>query len=251
MAAQIAIRHHAGHRPARIHHARAAEAFCGHRQQHLLHRRGLIHQRQLAARMHQIADANELRAKLAARVIHAEIVFAEALALHQRDGDRIAERQHHRRARRRRANGPGLRHFWQHDGDVRRIHQHGFRAAHEGHQRNREPARIGDDVAQLVRFAGIAQAQHEVIRRNHPEIAVARFRRVHEKRGRARARQRRRDFLADMAGFAHAGNNHPAFQRRDFLDQRDEFPIERTRDRLEPLHLPRDDGAGGSEGIER
>ena len=52
-------------------------------------------QRQFFALMHQLRDTDELRAELAAGVVFAEILFAEAALFQQRHGQRVAVGQHH------------------------------------------------------------------------------------------------------------------------------------------------------------
>ena len=68
----------------------------------------------------------------------------------------------------------------------------------------------GQDRQEFRRLAGIGDGEHDVAARDHAEIAMARLGRVQEKGGRAGARKGRRDLAADVAGLAHAGNDHAA-----------------------------------------
>ena len=58
--------------------------------------------------------------------------------------------------------------------------------------------------------------------RDHAEVAVARFGRVHEERRRAGRGQRRRDLAADVAALAHAHHDDPAAAGEHRADRGDE-----------------------------
>ena len=60
----------------------------------------------------------------------------------------------------------------------------------------------------LGRLTGIRQRHHDILARDHADIAVAGLGRMQEERRRTGAGQRRRDLSADMAGLAHAGHHH-------------------------------------------
>ena len=68
---------------------------------------------------------------------------------------------------------------------------------------------------------------------------MARLARVHEEGGRPGGREGRRDLAADMAGLAHAGDDHPAARLADQVDGGDERGAEpvahRGRERPDPL----------------
>src|SRR5581483_8116967 len=89
-------------------------------------------------------------------------------------------------------------------------------------QRDAEAARIIDQAAELGRLARPGQRDDHVVRRDHAEIAVARFARMDEEGGRAGRGQRGCDLAADMARFAHAGDDGAAACRTDALDRGDE-----------------------------
>ena len=63
---------------------------------------------------------------------------------------------------------------------------------------------------ELVGLAGIGQHQHDVVRRDHPEVAVRRFGGMHEERRRAGRRQRRGELARDVARLADAGHDDAA-----------------------------------------
>ena len=93
------------------------------------------------------------------------------------------------------------------------------RAGLAGHRDQRRPHALeqwqqGGDFGG---FTGIGQCQHRVRRGDHAEIPMAGFAGMHEERRRAGAGQSRRDLAGDMAGFPHAGDDHPALGRHHQL----------------------------------
>ena len=68
--------------------------------------------------------------------------------------------------------------------------------------------------------------------RNHPEVAMTGFGRVHEKRGRAGRSQRCCDLVADMAGLAHAGDDDPALCAHNQATRVDERVTEAALQRV-------------------
>jgi len=74
---------------------------------------------------------------------------------------------------------------------------------------------------------------------------MARFGRVHEKRGGASARERRRDFARNVAGLSHAGHDDTAFAVEANLAGRDEG---RPEARLECCNAPGLGGEGATAG---
>ena len=69
---------------------------------------------------------------------------------------------------------------------------------------------------------------------------MARLARMHEIGGRAGRREGRGDLAADMAGFAHAGDDQPAREPRDQFDRGDERLRQPVADRRDQ----RGDAAG-------
>ena len=78
-------------------------------------------------------------------------------------------------------------------------------------ERHVEALQQRQDGQQLLGLAGIGQRDHDVARGDHADVAVARLRRVQEERRAARAREGRRDLVADVPGLAHAGDDDAAF----------------------------------------
>ena len=147
----------------------------------------------------------------------------EAAALQQRDRERVAERHlHQRRGGRREIVRAGFARLRQREHDVGRLPERAVGGGGDGDQPDAEPARIVDQVLELGGLARPGQRHDHVVVGDHAEVAVARFARMDEEGGRAGRGQRRGDLAADMAGLAHAGDDHPAARAPDQIDRRDE-----------------------------
>ena len=97
-------------------------------------------------------------------------------------------------------------------------------------QRNAEAFQQRQQQRDFAGFAGVGQRDHQILRRDHAEVAVAGFAGVHEKGRRAGARQRGGDLVADMAGFTHAGDDDAALAL--------EHQIRRRRKTVDPALRP-------------
>ncbi len=109
----------------------------------------------------------------------------------------------------------GARPFGQGQADIRGLAQGRVGARGDGDQRHAETARVGDDVGKLRALAGPRHGEHHVVIADHAEIAVAGLCRVHKVAAGAGRRQGGGYLAADMAGFAHAGDDHIAGRRQD------------------------------------
>ena len=74
----------------------------------------------------------------------------------------------------------------------------------------REAAGVGDEVGELGGLAGVREQQHHVVGGDHAEVAVAGLGRVDEERRRAGGGEGGGDLAGDVAGLAHARDDHPA-----------------------------------------
>ena len=83
----------------------------------------------------------------------------------------------------------------------------------------------GQDLHDLLHLAAVGNRQDYILVRHHAEVAVKRLRRVHEERGRARARKRRGDFAPDMSGFSHARDDDASRAAKHALDRTAELLI--------------------------
>ena len=219
VAAQVAVGDDADQPSIAVEHAKAAVAPPRHDDQHVGHGHGLEAKRQFFLRMHDVAHMLQLRSQLAAGVELAEVMRAEALVLEQRNGQRIAQGElQQRRCRGREAIGAGLLGAWQRQHDVGFLAQRRIRHRGDGDQRHGEALGIGENVTQLGRLAGIGDHDHRIVRRDHAQVAVAGFRRVHEARRRSGGGERRRDLAGDVARLSHAGHHHAALGLADDFD---------------------------------
>ena len=100
----------------------------------------------------------------------------------------------------------------------------------DGDQPDAEAARIVDQVLELGGLARPGQRHDDVVGRDHAEVAVARFARMHEEGRRSGRGEGRRDLAPDMAGLAHAGDDHAALRAADQLDRGDEGAPEPVAD---------------------
>ena len=82
-------------------------------------------------------------------------------------------------------------------------------------------------------FAGIGDGQQHVVARDHADVAMAGFGRMHEERRRAGGGERGGDLAGDVAGFAHAADDDPAV-----AFEADAAGARETR--VEPRHQRRD-----------
>lgn len=207
VAPQVAVGDHA-HQTVALHHPGEAEALGGHGDQPLAHGRVGGEQGHRLAPVHQPLDLDELGAELAARVENLEILPAEALAVHQRHGERVAERQ-------RRGGGggggdaddAGLGRGGKLERHVRLLAEGAVLAAGDGDQRDGEAAAVGDEVGELRGLAGIGDHQADVIGGDHPEVAVARLGGVDEHGGGAGGGEGGGDLAPDVAGLADAADD--------------------------------------------
>ena len=198
--------------------------------------------------MHDVAHPQQPAPEPAARMKQLEIGGGKALALEQRERQRIAERHHHRRrGRRRQTHRAGLGGSRQQQHDIGRLGEGRSRAAGDRDQRNVEPARIGDDVGEFGRFAGIRQGEDGVLGADHAEIAVARLGGVDELRRRAGRGEGRGDLAGDMAALAHPGDDDAPAHGGARVDRSSERAVERFGEAFEPGDLGADDAAGNGE----
>ena len=145
-----------------------------------------------------------------------EIVFAETLGIEQGHRQCIAQRECGGGAGRgRESHRAG---FLRHRAVQMRIgrqRQAGLRVAGQADQVRALALDGGHDGEQFVAFAGIGNRDEHVLRRDHAEIAVAGFARMHEISGRAGAGHGRRDLARDVPGLSHAADNDSSLARED------------------------------------
>ena len=250
--AQIAVGDDAGEPAAVLEHGDAAEALRGHFDDRLGHPGGNRDARNAVAGVHDFAHMGEFRPELAAWMKSAEVERGEAAALEQRDRQRVAEHElHRRRGRRGEPVGAGLRRTGHRQADIGLAAEGAVGLSGHRDQRNGVALGESDDRRQFRRLARPGDGEHDVARLHHAEVAVARLGRMDEKGRRSGRGKGRRDLARDMPGFADAGHNDAAARGRDDLDRLGEcgakaafasFP-QRRLERIEALAL----GADGAE----
>ena len=220
MPAQIAIGDDALQRACLARHTHAAQALGCHLDDRLAHGRPRGHQWHMIAGMHQLVDAAQLLAEMAAGVKGVKIIGGKAAPFQQGDSERIAQRQHHAGGggggEPQRAGFLGPRQGQHH---VARLGQRAVGAAGDGNQRDAHALGIGDDVAKLRRAAGIGEGNQPILRRDHAEIAMACLGGMNEQGGGSGRGERGGDLAGDMAALAHAGDNDPALDRHQQIER--------------------------------
>ena len=159
--------------------------------------------------MHQIADFCELLAELAAGMQFSKILGLEALAQAYRNGERIAQRQHCRGARRRRqVQAAGFAFHAAVERHIARLRQRRLQIAAETDQRIAFALERRQQSQNLLSLAACGERNDHVAGHQHAEVAVHRFGGM-QKQCRASGRtQRCGNLLRDDAALAHAGDDH-------------------------------------------
>ena len=103
----------------------------------------------------------------------------------------------------------------------------GVRIARDGDERRALALERGDDGEKLVGFAGVRDGEHDVVGRDHAEVAVGGFSGMHEVGGGARGGKGGGELAADVAGLAHAGHDQTALAGKNARNGVREFAAER------------------------
>ena len=171
--------------------------------------------------MHDGVKMGQRRAKPAARVEGAELLGIEALVLEQGDRNGIAERKLEQGGGRwRQTDRAGFRRLRHQQDDIGFGRERAPGVGGDGDERHREAARIGEDILQFDRLAGIGHHDHHVIGGDHAKIAMARFGRMNEHGRRAGRGQGCGDLAGDIAALADAGEDDAAARPLDRVDGR-------------------------------
>ena len=178
---------------------------------------------------HDVADRSQQPAsQTAARVEPCEVVARKVAHLHQGDGHRIAHGDLRRgRGRGREVQDAGLVVDRDVEVDVRVDGERGGRIARHRDQPVAVVVDEGDDFEYFVRFARVGDRQHDVLFRDHAQIAVERFARMEVEARRARRCEGGGHLAADQPRLAHAGDDEFAAALEDHLDGLDEVLVER------------------------
>mgnify|MGYP007134707341 CR=1 FL=1 len=147
---------------------------------------------------------------------HGVILRFEVAFVDQRNGQRIS---HHQRRRSRRRGRQIQRTRLMRHGDIevimRMLGQ--CRLGIPGHCDHDVLVVLqeGDQLQDFVGLSRIGNRQNDILRFDHPQIAMVRLTRMKEKRRGTCAGQRRSYFFADQTRFTHAGDDHLAFTGND------------------------------------
>ena len=93
------------------------------------------------------------------------------------------------------------------------------------------------DLHDFGRLAAVGDGDDDIVLRHHTEVAVKGLSRMQEERRRARARERRRNLAADMAGLAHARHDDTGLAGQDILHSLDKFLIDARLERQHGIRL--------------
>ena len=211
-AAQVAVGEDAQHLPGCIDDGRSAQALGAHLA-HEVAERGLGgHARHFAARAHHVAHmGKQLAAQRTAGVRAGKVFGAEAPGVQQGHGQRVAHGQLGRGAGgggQVQGAGFALHAAVQHQIGITR--QGGLQAAGHGDQRGAQAPQHGQDGREFAAFAAVGDGQHQVVARDHAQVAMAGLGGVHKKGGGAGGCERGSNLAAHMATFAHAHHHHTA-----------------------------------------
>ena len=181
----------------------------GHFFQHLEHGGLGGRHGELRGFAHDLVHAREQdAAETSAGVETREVVLLEAARLKQDHGQRVAEGEHGRRAGGRgeieRAGLLADRNIKDHIGGLA---QRGIAAAGHGDQFHIEAGQRRKDVEEFGRLTAVAEGEDDVAVGDQPEVAVEGVEGIEDNGGGTRAGQGGGNFVADMAGFAHAAND--------------------------------------------
>lgn len=83
-----------------------------------------------------------------------------------------------------------------------------FGVAGHADQEHLQTFQYRDQRQNLMGFAGVGNGDHDIVRGNHAQIAVAGLARMNEEGRRAGTGEGGGHFAADMAGFPHAHHHH-------------------------------------------
>jgi hypothetical protein len=162
-----------------------------------------------------------------------EILDRKTSSVEQRQRERVAQRECRGRAGGgREPERTGLGVDARVEVDVRALRERRVLVAGERDQLRALAFQMRQQRHQLVGFAGVRDEQHDVVARDHAEIAVARLGRVHEERRRAGGSHGRGDLARDMTGLADADHDDAAAaveQRADSSKEGSaEAPVQRA-----------------------
>ena len=94
--------------------------------------------------------------------------------------------------------------------------------AGDGHQDHALAFDDGQDGREFIAFATVGQGDHQVVTRDHAQVAMAGFSRVHKEGGCTGGGQGGSNLAANVAAFAHAHDDDATTHRQHGLHRVDE-----------------------------
>ena len=166
---------------------------------------------------HDVFDMNEKTpAERAAGVAAGEVFLAEAFRRETCHGKRVSERERAgRRACRREVERAGFAFDVAVDVNVGVAGERRLRITRHGNELGSLALDRRNNGEEFARFARIGNAEYHVVGRDHAEVAVRGFSRVHEKGRRPGRGECGGELAADVSGFADAGNDETPLDVED------------------------------------
>ena len=206
-------------------------------------KRVALHHRHGIAGAHDVADVHQQPPPQASgRVRAREVVARETAGIQQRHGKRVAHGE-------RRGGAGGGREIVRAGLLFHAAIEHGVGLARkarvavagEGDELGAHALDDRQDQQDFVGLAGVRQRQYHVGGRDHAEVAVRGLARMHEERRRAGGGERGGDLVADVTGFAHAGDDHAPGAGEDDLAGARELRVHALGERGQRVRLDLDD----------
>ena len=157
------------------------------------------------------AHAHEPLAERAGGVRAQEVLRGEAARVEQRQRERVAQRERGGGARgRRESERTGFGVDARVEMDVGGLRERALLVAGDRDERGARALDVRQERHELVGLAGIGEHEHDVVGRDHAEVAVHRLGGVHEERRRAGRRERGRELAPDVSRLADAADDDAA-----------------------------------------
>lgn len=200
-AEELAVFFHRGH----------TELFAGHFVDHVLHRRAGRDAGDGVAGVHELLDAGQALAELAAGMEGGEVLGAETFFEGDGDGEGVSKGEHGGGGRGGgKAHAAGLGGDAAIEGDVAGESEGGLGVAAEADERVAGALDGGEEAEDFFGFAAGGEGDYDVSLGQHAEVSVDGLGGVEEECGAACGAEGGGNFLGDDAAFAHAGDDDAA-----------------------------------------
>ena len=209
MSRQIAVGEDAAQFAIAIDDGRGAGAALGHFFQHLEHGGVGAGHRELGGFAHDLVDPGEQNAaETAPGVETGKVVLLESARLKQNHGQGITKREHGRGAGGRgQIERAGFLAHRDIEHDVGGLAEGGVGAAGHGDEFHVKTGQRWEDIEEFRCLPAVAEGEDDVAIGDQTEVTVEGVERVEDDRSGPRAGQGGGNFVADVAGFAHAADH--------------------------------------------